>query len=195
MGEYVTVKELPEPVRAALEAVGYRRSDVEVLVAPSVVLSNAGSGSGRQAFTALVNLSDGRHHLTWGSWGGANMFNTSNPVDLDDRPYTLPVDGVAITGSRGGGHPVWATVYVPASAAERMLPGPREALPTAERDALYCHKAITGGAYRRDELRRRNVGPDTIDALVLRGLLKRNKAGSVQITTAGKNALGDYRGH
>jgi hypothetical protein len=78
---------------------------------------------------------------------------------------------------------------------DRMLPTRGEQVSKVELDALYCHHAITGGQYRRDELARRAVPAETVDALVSRGLLARNRAGATSITTAGKNAVGDYRGH
>ena len=62
---------------------------------------------------------------------------------------------------------------------------PKVAVPFAP---LYCFAAIKGGEYRRDEMRRRNVSAATVDSLVERGYLKRNRAGATQITTQGKNA-------
>lgn len=189
---YVQVKDLPAPVQEALTAVSYGRKDITVQASTSVVLSSS-SGDGMRAFVALVNLSTGKHTVTWGSWGGANMFNPTNAVDNDDRSYELPADGVAIRGTKGGNQPVYATLHVPASMVDRILPSAGVTLTEAEKDALYCHKAYKGGQYRRDELARRNVTAEVIDGLVERGLLSRNKAGAVQITTDGKNAIGDER--
>lgn len=194
MDQYVVVKDLPAVVQTALEQVGYRKADVRVQVATEVSLSSAG-GNGFRAYTCLVDLSTNRYTVEWGSWGGPNMFNPGNPVDNDTRTYTLPGNGVAITGRAGGSVPVSATVHVPASMTDRMLPGPKVELAVVERDALYCHHLIKGGAYRRAELQRRRVPASVVGALVERGLLRRNRAGAVSITTAGKNALGGYRGH
>ncbi len=188
---YVSVKQLPDPVRDALSALGYGKADIEVRHASTVTLSSGGS-AGRRAFATIVNLTSGSHVTTWGSWGGPNMF-VRNAVDSDDTPMSLPPNGVALTGSKGGGGPVFATLHVPASMAERILPAPAEQLTTPELDALYCYARVRGGQYRTDELRRRRVSPDTIDSLVSRGYLKRNRAGATAITTEGKNAAGDHR--
>jgi hypothetical protein len=89
---------------------------------------------------------------------------------------------------------VWAQLHIPAAMTAKILPAAPAELTADERNALYCHHGIKGGQYRRDELRKRNVPASVIDDLVSQGWLKRNKAGAVQITTDGKNALGNYRG-
>lgn len=194
MSEYLAVADLPAAVRDALSVLNYGRKDIRVVAAESVTLAGS-SGDGYQAYACLINLADGTWRIERGSWGGANMFARDNAVDNDTRAYPLPAHGVAVTGSRGGGQPVSATLHIPASMVARMLPAPAAELSKEDRDALYCHKVLKGGAYRREELRRRGVRTAAIDALVERGLLTRNRAGAVQITTAGKNALGDYRGY
>jgi hypothetical protein len=192
---YALVTDLPEAVRRALTAVSYGRKDIEVKASATVVLGDSGAGNGRQSFAVLVNLTTGEHTVSRGSWGGENMFVRDNAVDSDRNAYPLPGDGVAITGVRGGGQPVWAQLHIPASMVDRMLPGPTVALSDVQLTALYCHKALKGGAYRRDALSRANIGPDVIDALVSAGLLSRNRAGAVAITTDGRNALGDFRAY
>jgi len=195
MSEHVDVKDLPDLIQTALKAVEYGRKSIEVRTSTSVILSNAGSGNGTQAFTVLVNFTTGQYEVIRGSWGGVNMFDRANPVDNDTNSYPLPPDGAAITGVRGGGHPVWAQLHIPAAMRARVITaGPPPELPKVEMDALYCHSAIKGGSYRREELRRRKVPASVIDGLVERGLLKRNKAGATTITTAGLNARGSYRG-
>lgn len=190
---HVETKDLPEPVQRALSQVGYGRKDIEVIPRAEVVLSQSG-GKGRQGFVALVNLTTAAVAVTWGSWGGENMFDRTNPVDLDHRPYALPADGVAVTGVRGGGQPVWAQLNVPASMMARILPGPPTELTDAERDALSAYVGYTS-AYRKEQLSRWGIGTDVIDQLVTRGFLTRNKAGATAVTTAGKNAVGNYRRH
>jgi hypothetical protein len=190
---HVNVKSLPECVQAALKSVNYHRADISVEPRESVMLSYPG-GAGRKGFAILVNLTTGEYRTVWGSWGGANMFNPRNAVDLDSSRHTLPANGVAISGAIG--HPrTYATIYCPPSMATAFLPAPTAELTDAERHALYCHRAIKGGEYRREEMRRRRVGPDVVDALVTRGLLKRNAAGAVAITTDGRNAVGDWPGY
>lgn len=135
----------------------------------------------------MVNLDTGARKTFIGSWGGSNMF-VSSPVDDSDGVGTLPPYGAVIRGSTG--YPrTFATIYAHPAAMGRFLPsGEPDETTDAEQQALYCYVSIKGGEYRRDELRRRNVTDDVIDGLVAGGYLKRNKAGAVQITTAGKNA-------
>jgi hypothetical protein len=141
----------------------------------------------------MVRLDTGTRQLINGSWGGANMFAPRNPVDLDAQDYAIPPNGVVIKGERGHGG-TSATLYVPLTEASRFLPTESPKLAPSERHALYCYRAIKSGPYRRDELERRGVLTATIDELVTRGLLARNKVGAVMITTAGRNAVGDWAG-
>lgn len=193
MSFWADVKDLPAPVQRALESVGYGRSNIRVEPSETVVLGDRGAGNGRQSFATLVNLTTGQYQTSYGSWGGVNMFDRGNPVDNDTRPYALPADGVAITGSRGGTQPVWAQLHIPTTMVDRMIASAPE-VSKAERDALYCHGSIRGGTYRKEELRRRRVTDETIAACVAKGWLAQNRAGARTITTAGRNALGDYRG-
>lgn len=190
---WIKVKELPESVRYALDSVGYGRGDVEVRAVRELVMSSAGS-DGRRAFVVMVNLSTGERAGEFGSWGGENMFNPRNPVDRDRKAYELPPNGVVILGSQG--YPqTFATLYVSPDVLDRtMLPPAAEELTREELDGIYAHACVKGGAYRREELRRRNVREETVDGLVSRGYLSENRAGARQVTTAGRNALGDYRG-
>jgi hypothetical protein len=190
---YVSVKDLPPAVVKALDGVGYGRTDIEVKAGTTVTLGSSG-GKGKRSFVSLVNLSTGEARTEYGSWGGPNMFDRSNRVDNDHQSYPLPSNGVAITGSSGGGHPVWAQLHVPATMVDRMLPAAGETLTDEEQDALYCYKAIKGGQYRTDALRRLHVHPATVDSLVERGYLERNRAGATKITTKGKNAFDGTRG-
>lgn len=190
---WIETRELPEAVRVALERVSYGRKDVEVRVTRDLVMSSAGS-KGRRAFVLMVNLSTGEVDGQYGSWGGENMFNPRNPVDRDSRAYQLPPNGVVVLGSQG--YPqTFLTLYVSPDLIDRtMLPAAAEELTKEELDGVYAHACIKGGAYRREELRRRNVRAETVDGLVSRGYLSENRAGARQVTTAGRNALGDYRG-
>lgn len=185
---YAKINELPAPIIAALESVGYGRKDICVEARSTVALSGGG-GDGIQCFVTLVNLTTGQHETRYGSWGGANMFNRDNPVDNDHGSYPLPANGVAIRGSRGGGRPVYATLLVPASMVDRMLPAPAVELTPTEREALVIFKSYKGGAYRRDALTRAGVTDETITSLVTRGFLTRNRAGATAITTDGKNVI------
>lgn len=194
---WIEIRELPEPVRAALKRVEYGRADVEVKVVRELVMSSAGS-RGRRAFVLMVNLSTGEIAGEYGSWGGENMFCPRNPVDRDQKTYQLPPNGVVVLGSQG--YPqTFLTLYVSPDLMDKTMLPPateeltREELTREELDGLYAHGCIKGGEYRREELRRRKVQPSTINRLITRGYLKENRAGARQITTTGRNALGDYR--
>jgi hypothetical protein len=171
--------------------VKFARVDIMVHASATVRLSSS-SGDGYKAYVMLVNLDNNTFTTTWGSWGGANMFNPNNAVDLDTNAYALPGNGVAITGHIGGTGPVSAILHIPASMTARILPPKADPLPQVELVALYCF-TMTGGS-RKEELSRRRVLPSTVDGLVARGLLKRNKAGACSMTTDGRNALGDFNG-
>lgn len=189
---HVVVADLAQPIQAALEAVGYRRKDIRVSASTSVVLGGS-AADGYRAFTALVDLAAGRHEVMWGSWGGPNMFNRTNAVDNDHRPYALPANGVAITGRKGGTQPVSAQVHVHPQLLARMLPaGPEQALGKLEMDALACFVGFTS-AYRKERMARLGITNAVLDGLVAKGLLKRTKSGATSVTTAGKNAVGDHR--
>jgi hypothetical protein len=184
---YVEVKSLTPAVQSALKAVSYGSRDIQVITTDKVSPSVAG-GDGQRGFVIVINLTTGKREHVTGSWGGANMFNPTNVVDLDTGQYVIPTDGVVIKGTTG--YPrTFATLYT--TATGNLLPaatGDVETLTDVELQALYCHKSIKGGQYRREEMTRRGVGPSTVDSLVDRGYLKRNRAGAVSITTKGKNA-------
>lgn len=190
---WIETRELPQSVRATLERVGYGRRDVEVRVVRELVMSSAGS-DGRRAFVLMVNLSTGEVGGEYGSWGGENMFSPRNPVDRDRKAYQLPPNGVVVLGSQG--YPqTFCTLYVSPDVLDRTMLAPAaEELTKEELDGIYAHACVKGGAYRRDELRRRGVSAETLAGLVRRGYLSENRAGARQVTTAGRNALGDYRG-
>jgi hypothetical protein len=185
MGTHVDVRELSPALQAALKGVRYGASSVEVIPAESLDIGDGG-GSGQRAFAVAVNLDTGERAGTVGSWGGPNMF-TANPVDNGER-VAIPENGAIVKGTMG--YPrTFATVYAHPAAMGRMLPSgdAPETFTDAELWALHCHTHIKGGAYRRDELKRREGAADAIDGLVSRGYLSRNRAGATQVTTKGRN--------
>lgn len=183
---HVAINDLSSALRDALKGIGYARPDIKVIPASSVDPTDAGE-SGRRAFVVIVNLDTGARDGRNGSWGGPNPWSSS-PVDSAEGHIEIPVNGAVIKGSRGYG-PTYAVVYAHPDAFGRMLPAPADdVLTDLEQQAIYCFAAIKGGEYRRDEMRRRNVTSDVVDALVTRGYLKRNRAGATQITTKGRNA-------
>jgi hypothetical protein len=184
---HVEVKTLVPAVQSALKSVRYGGRDIQVITADKVSPLVAG-GDGQRGFVTIINLDTGKSESRRGSWGGANMFNPDNAVDLDREQFTIPANGVVIKGTTG--YPrTFATLYT--TATGNLLPAgtdDTEVLTDEELQALYCHYSIKGGQYRRDELSRRHVMASTVDSLVDRGYLKRNRAGAVSITTKGKNA-------
>jgi len=187
---YAPVDTLPDSIRRALQTVRYGRRDISIEAAERTTLSDAGS-AGQKAFVILVNLESGQTKTTWGSWGGPNMFNPRNPVDLDTREYPIPDNGAVIQGSVGNS--TYARVLISPSTIAPLLPK-ADKVPDHEARILYCYVAIKGGQSRRDELAwvvRKHPGLDleqAIEALISNGYLKRNKAGATQVTTEGKNA-------
>ena len=190
---YVKVNKLHPVLRDALDSVEYRRTDISVEARETASMF-VGGGDGSRGFAILCDLDGGRFETHWGSWGGANQFNPRNPVDLDSKSYQLPENGAVITGAKYGSGS-YANITVHPNLMARMLPEKAVELSQVERDALYCYRSIKGGSYRREELSRRRVTEDVLVALVKRGLLKEDARGFRQITTEGRNAVGDYRGY
>jgi hypothetical protein len=185
---YIDVRECPPHVRAALEAIGYGARDIELVAAESFSpYSEAGKGS--RGVCVIVNLATGEREQLRGSWGGSNPF-ARTLVDDSQELVPMPANAAVIKGQTG--YPrTFARILVHPDALPRLLPAAeqdRDALTDAEQQAIYCFAAIKGGAYRRDELARRNVSAATVDDLVARGYLKRARNGATSITTRGKNA-------
>jgi hypothetical protein len=215
---HVRVTDLPVTLRDALASLGYARGDVAVTAAETVELSSAGA-SGRQSFACVINLATGARKTLAGSWGGPNPWSHANVIDAInvDTSYTIPPDGAVILGSRG--ESVYATIHVAPATLAPMLPKAPE-LTEFDQQVLAAFRGLTS-AGRKNEFERwesdacygRKPGSmdsygeytpargrafraelsATIDRLVSAGLLKRNAAGSVQITTDGKNAIAGVR--
>jgi hypothetical protein len=183
---YVEVKDLVPAIRTALESVSYGARDIQVEARDEVALRAPGGGAGKRGFVLILNLATGEFHRETGDWGGAGLGRRL--ADYCEDRLTLHDDAVVIVGTLG--YPrTWAHIYANRANVGRFLPsGEEEALSDSDQQGLYCFAAIKGGEYRRDEMRRRNVSAETVDSLVERGYLKRNKAGATQITTKGKNA-------
>ncbi len=216
---HVRVKDLPSQLRGALESLGYARADVSLDPRETYSMSAGGSGDGRRAFVCAVNLQTGEREIARGSWGGPNMFNPRNAVDLDQTDRPLPINFAVIHGSEG--NTVYASIYVNPATLTPMLPAAPQ-LGDFERSILNVIGGYTS-AGRKNEWERlcsdagRKAGDASglhysdrarwgiegeaskakqteidgaIDTLVSLGLCKRNKAGAVSITTEGKNARG-----
>lgn len=181
----VRTAELPESLREALRALGYRRQDVGVEVT-SEVSPHAPAGEGRRGFSCVVELATGRREAHYGDWGGGGP--TARQVDADTRPSPL-LDGFAIVKGSEGYPTVLATVYLSPSNVAKVLP-PVPAVTPREAAILGQFRSLTS-AGRKDEWERNRASrptPEELDSLVARGLLSRNKAGATSITTEGKNA-------
>jgi hypothetical protein len=95
---YVAVKELPNSLIRALASIGYGKKDIDVNIQDTVSLQVSG-GDGRRGFALIVNLATGETHMLQGSWGGSNMFNPDNRVDLDQRDHKLGENVAVSLGS------------------------------------------------------------------------------------------------
>jgi hypothetical protein len=183
---HVKTKDLAPSIRSALKGVGYGAADIEVIPADEISVQRSGYGAGSRGFSTLVDLSTGRHETLRGSFGGPGLGSRGNRVDLDRSTYPIPAQTVVIQGSEG--HPrTFASIYAPPDTlASLSLAAPKLALSPGERDGLNIIGAYVS-SYRPEAFRRAGVTPADIDALVARGLVRRNAAGAVSITTAGKN--------
>lgn len=182
---HIKISDLPQHLQNALNALGYRRADISVEGKDKVTLLDCGS-DGRRAFVCIVNLATGERQTTRGSWGGPNMFSPKNSVDNDQNYYPIPKNGAVIKGLEGG--QVYANVYVAPETIAPMLPAKPE-VTDDEQSILYAYSALKSGPYRKEQIDRVKNSAQVIDGMVTKGWLKRNAAGSVQITTDGKNLV------
>lgn len=182
---YIAIRELPRPIQDALASVGYGRQDVDVQIAEEVSPGSGGQ-DGQRTFFSVINLETGTHRTSYGSWGGSNMFVTTQ-ADEDRGSYPLPVNAAVVKGSSGGVG-TFATVYIGPANAARLLPAADTSLSEQEKLILGGYKCLKSGPYRQDHLRKCKATPAIIVSLVERGYLTMNKAGAVGITTSGRNA-------
>lgn len=181
---HTKIENLPMSVRNALSNLGYARADIGVSAHETFSLRCA-SGQGQRAFVCIVNIETGERVVKIGSWGGANMFNPQNAVDLDDEERPILPNMVVIRGSQG--ERVHASIEVAAATLAPMLPA---ASGIDERDAriLACYRSLKSGNYRTEALARLKCTEEDLVRLAALGLLKRARNGATQITTDGKNA-------
>lgn len=192
MGHYIKVTELPPSLQRALVSAGYNRKDIEVKVTEEFE-PRPPSADGRRGFVAMCLLDDSNEFkLTWGSFGGANMFTTT--VDDVKGAVEIPQNVAYITGmsNAGSGYPGFATVFVgPKNMNPTLLPS-APSVTEREGKLLAIYKTLKS-SYRKEYLDRAKTTPEEIDSLVARGFLSRNKAGAISITTEGRNAAAkDY---
>lgn len=181
---FVETKSLPEALKSALKKVDYHKPDIDVEVAEEESPLSAG-GDGYKGFCIVVNLSSGESVVKWGSWGGANMFNPGNQVDLDQKYYRIPPDGAIIGGCIGGREGTWATITIsPANANPTLLPAPCE-ITKKEKAILEVMGYVS--SYRKQELARIEATTEEIESLVARGFIAK-KGNGLGLTIKGKNA-------
>lgn len=184
---HMSVKDLSDHVRKALREVGYNKTSIGVRSATSYRFKTP-YGDGYQAFAILINLGTGESKTFESSWGGMSIYGKSQ-MDVDQRDHVIPEGAAVVSGQRGGGHPTTATLYIHPSKMPKELAAVDE-LTDGEKRILVMFRSYTS-AYRKETLRAKDE--PTIDALVGKGLLKRNKAGATGITDAGKNAISNVR--
>lgn len=183
---YIEIKNLPVSIQNALVSANYNKKDVEVKVAESVD-PRPPSDKGKKGFFAACNLVSGSHKITWGSYGGSNMFVST--IDDAEGLQTIPNDGAFVLGlgDAGPGYPAMATVYVsPNTMNPSLLPVSAD---VTEKEGIIL--AIFKGyksSYRPEALSRIKATKADVDSLVERKFLFRNSAGSTSITTTGRNA-------
>jgi len=191
-GVHVLVKSLPIPLQRALAELKYNRRDIEVAKATTYDMMGAG-GDGYRSFCAIVDLKTGRNQVHWGSWGGSNMFNPTNPVDTDSQRYPLSSGTGVIKGTVGGGKPVYAYLLLHPDDMESIVQpstGGSVELTPEEKKAL----SIIGGyisSARRDMFRMEGLGGYSptnplIVSLAKKGLIKVTGTG-IQVTLEGRN--------
>lgn len=200
---YLPTSELPSVVQRALSAVGYGRKDIECIVSERASLRPV-SGKGYRGFIVHCLLgpyarrivpepmNPGTFRVLRGSWGGSNAFATTS-VDDDAGPDDLDSDECYITGTEGGGRPVYATLYVSPAAARLHGIASKGVSTASERQRLILAVfARYRSSYRKEALARGNVTTTELDQLVDGGFLKRSRNGATRITTLGKNAAARF---
>lgn len=194
---YIEVKELPATIQSALKQVGYGAKDIKVEQTDTYSFFDSGH-DGRRAFCYAVHILSGKMEGTRGSWGGANMFNPTNHVDLDQTARTLPPGFVVLKGSEGYD----GTFCTLLTNQLLRVAAPVEPLTKLEQDYLsvfvsYVSSArkkylLEGDRYAKREPMTQAQISEVEQSLAAKGLVKINKAGSVTITTAGKNAARSF---
>jgi hypothetical protein len=187
----VPLQDLPDPLRAALSAVGYRKRDVRIEQGTSFSPSEASAFfEGNRGYLVLVNLQTGQRKTFEGSFGGPSP-NTQTLVDDDHSTHPIPSGFAVILGESGGRGNLAHIRMHPDNFAKDMLPENKQDLSEKEKSALNAVTFVS--SYRRDEFLRSGLGvygPENpyVQALAAKGLVKiTGKA--VAITTEGKNAL------
>lgn len=186
---HVKVADLPETLINSLKNLGYHKNDIP-LEGKEKISPQVPGGKGRRGFCVIVNIATGETKQMMGSWGGSNMFNPNNQVDLDDTPYTIPA-GFAVIKGVSGYKGVIATITVPPDNVAKFLPEKKE-LDPRDKWILYTFSALTSAGRKKEWEREDDIpSEDDLNRLAAEGYLKRSKNGASRITTDGKNAVAD----
>lgn len=180
---HVPVSDLPDTVRRILREVSYGKSSIAVRSSTKFRFAQP-YGDGYQSFAIYLNMVTGDSKVQESAWGGPNRYALDNSRP-DETVHKIPMNGGVVSGQRGGGRPVSATLYVNPSNMPKSLPA-GDALSEHEIKVMVAFRSYTS-AYRKEKLKASD--DHVIDSLIARGLLKRNKAGATGITDAGKNAV------
>jgi hypothetical protein len=187
---YVDPSDLPECVQTALRLVGHSgRKSVGVTATTQYASGCCTSGS--RAVYVSVHIGSGSvHELHYGSWGGANPFE-SLPGDsmVDIAP------GWCVVGGQTGGR-TYVNVYAHPDTLDRVLPTPvAEPELTEDEIRVLCVHVSLNSRGRKNYFGRRPTLP--VDACKARladlGLLKVARNGASKVTTEGRNTAEQYR--
>lgn len=184
---FVRVKTLPDSVQSALKAVNFGSEGVCLEASESISPSVAG-GKGQKGYCIILNMATGERKEMFGSWGGSNLFNPNNQVDLDTKSYTILPGFAVIKGSIG--EKTYATVYIHPDNMVKYLPITDTSLSDRDKWLLWTFDGLTS-AGRKNEWQRSNDIPNENDlnSLAELGYLKRSKNGATKITVEGRNVL------
>ena len=185
----VALNDLPDCARAALRSVGYSGKDIWFQVAGDnkVSLHANSSGDGYRSFTIVVDLSTGHHEITWGSWGGSNMF-TKTIVDDCPQLLDLNFNVMVIKGTIGGNTRSFGTVYL---RSDNVIKGLLDAATITEREYIALHAQSRVGSYKKEYLARYKITETELQNLVKAGYLAKVGRG-FGLTVKGKNARAKY---
>jgi hypothetical protein len=181
---YVKLKNLHPAIQNQLKRRGYNGKDISIEPREKYSLGCSG-GDGQRSYTDVLNLSDFSIAEHTGSWGGANIFNPANKVDLDFTGHELTETTVVIRGHEG--HKPYASLLVHPSTIDNYKGDVIEV--TMEEKEVLSIFCMYKSSYRAEYLNRKRFDTNAVtESLVTKKLLKRNAAGAISLTTEGRNA-------
>lgn len=170
---YIKTKNLPEYIRKLFRKVGMNKREVELVRKTEVAISSKTS-RGDLAYNIVVDL---RGDETTFISGGS-----------DQKPKELTEHEVLIHGRTGD--KAWAVLYAHPNCSYDFLPKIAE-VNDFERNVLLIYRCAKGDM-RESALQQTRHRQESEKSLIEKGLLSFT-ANGIRITTAGKNALEEYR--